>query len=184
MRELDYNPVIEKTTKFIREQLQNSGFGRIIVGLSGGIDSAVTAALCVKAIGNENVKGFMLPYRNSHPDSLNHATEVAEKLGIEYRVIDISPMVDSYYSTYEPEADPMRMGNLMARERMCVLFDQSAKYKALVAGTGNLSEIMIGYCTQYGDNACAFETIGHLYKTEIFQIAEILELPQSVITKK
>ena len=93
-------------------------------------------------------------------------------------------MVDNYFEKYAIDADILRKGNRMARERMCVLYDLSAKYKALVAGTGNLSELMIGYCTQYGDNACAFEPIGHLYKTEVYKLAEILGLPQSVITKK
>ncbi|OPX25948.1 MAG: NAD(+) synthase [Candidatus Cloacimonas sp. 4484_143] len=92
-------------------------------------------------------------------------------------------MVDAYFDNFEPDANALRRGNRMARERMCVLYDLSAKYKALVAGTGNLSELMIGYCTQYGDSACAFETIGNLYKTEVFEIAHILEVPECIITK-
>ena len=184
MREIDLNEQVELIVKFIKKQLTSAGFSKLIIGLSGGIDSSVTAALCVKAIGKENVFGVMLPYRKSHPDSLNHATEVAELLNIEHEVIDISPMVDSYFDKYASDADILRKGNRMARERMCVLYDLSAKYKALVAGTGNFSELMIGYCTHYGDNACAFEPLGYLYKTEVYIIAEILGLPQSVITKK
>ncbi len=184
MREIDLNEQTKLIVEFIKKQLSSSGFKKLIVGLSGGIDSSVTAALCVKAVGRENVFGIMLPYRKSHPDSLDHAIEVAELLCIKYEVIDISPMADIYFKKYAFDADILRRGNRMARERMCVLYDLSAKYKALVAGTGNRSELMIGYCTQYGDSACAFEPIGHLFKTEIYKIAEILGLPQSVITKK
>ncbi len=184
MRAIDLNKQIEFIVDFIQKQLSSAGFSKLIVGLSGGIDSSVTAALCVKAVGRENVYGVMLPYRKSHPDSFSDALEVAEDLGIKHELVDISPMVDSYFKKYEIDADILRKGNRMARERMCVLYDLSAKYKALVAGTGNLSELMIGYCTQYGDSACAFEPIGHIYKTEVYQMAEILSLPQSVINKK
>lgn len=184
MRELNYQNEIEKITEFIKQQLNKAGFTKLIVGLSGGIDSSVTAALCVKAIGKENVFGVMLPYRKSHPDSLEHAKQVAERLEIKYEVVDISQMVDVYFKKYAADADILRKGNRIARERMCVLYDLSAKYKALVAGTGNKSELMVGYCTQYGDSACAFEPIGHLYKTEVLKLAKILNLPDSVINKK
>ncbi|MDP8204878.1 MAG: NAD+ synthase [Candidatus Tenebribacter mawsonii] len=184
MREIDLTKQIDLITKFIKEQLSLAGFDRLIVGLSGGIDSSVTAALCVRAIGSENVHGVMLPYRKSHPDSLGNGIEIANLLKIKYEVKDISPMIDTYFEKYEQDADILRKGNRMARERMCVLYDLSAKYKALVAGTGNLSELMIGYCTQYGDSACAFEPIGHLYKSEVYTIAEKLGLSQNVITKK
>jgi NAD+ synthase len=184
MRKLNYQNEIEKITEFIKQQLNKAGFTKLIVGLSGGIDSSVTAALCVKAIGKENVLGVMLPYKKSHPDSLEHAKQVAEQLGIKYEIVDISPMVDAYFENYALDVDILRKGNRIARERMCVLYDLSAKYKALVAGTGNRSEIMVGYCTQYGDSACAFEPIGHLYKTEVLKLAKILNLPDFVIIKK
>jgi len=184
MRELNYQNEIVKITEFIKQQLKRAGFTKLIVGLSGGIDSSVTAALSVKVVGKENVFGVMLPYRKSHPDSLEHAKQVAKQLGIKYEIADISPMVDAYFENYATDADILRKGNRIARERMCVLYDLSAKYKALVAGTGNRSEIMVGYCTQYGDNACAFEPIGHLYKTEVLKLAKILNLPDSVINKK
>jgi len=183
VREIDLNEQIELIVKFIKKQLTTAGFSKLIVGLSGGIDSAVVAALCVKAIGSENVYGVMLPYRSSHDDSLEHAKLIAEKFNIKYRIVEITKMVDAYFNNFEPDANALRRGNRMARERMCVLYDLSAKYKALVAGTGNLSELMIGYCTQYGDSACAFETIGNLYKTEVFEIAHILEVPECIITK-
>ena len=184
MRELNFQNEIEKITEFIKQQLNKAGFTKLIVGLSGGIDSSVTAALCIKAIGKENVFGVMLPYRKSHPDSLEHAKQLAERLEIKYEVVDISQMVDVYFKKYAADADILRKGNRIARERMCVLYDLSAKYKALVAGTGNKSELMVGYCTQYGDSACAFEPIGHLYKTEVLKLAKILNLPDSVINKK
>jgi len=184
MKTVNITYEIDKIVSFIKAQLNNSGFDKLIVGLSGGIDSAVTAALACKAIGNENVYGVMLPYKLSHPDSLNHAVAVADSLKMKHEVIDISPMVDAYFENYHKDADNLRRGNRMARERMCVLFDLSAKYKALVAGTGNLSELMIGYCTQYGDSACAFEPIGHLYKTHVFELAKALNLPDCVIDKR
>ncbi|MBL7149296.1 MAG: NAD(+) synthase, partial [Candidatus Cloacimonetes bacterium] len=171
MRELNFQDEIKKITEFIKLQLIKAGFTKLIVGLSGGIDSSVTAALCVKAVGKENVFGVMLPYRKSHPNSLAHAKQVAKQLGIKYEIVDISSMVDAYFDKYVADADILRKGNRIARERMCVLYDLSAKYKALVAGTGNKSELMVGYCTQYGDNACAFEPIGHLYKTEVLKLA-------------
>lgn len=183
MRNIDIKTEIDNITNFIKEQLSKANFQKLIVGLSGGIDSAVTCASAVKAIGKENVYAVIMPYRLSNPDSLGDAKEVAEFLGIEYEIVDISPMVDSYFDKYEQNADILRRGNRLARERMCVLYDLSSKYKALVAGTGNRSELLVGYCTQYGDNACAFETIGHLYKTEVTKIAEYLGLPVSVISK-
>ncbi len=183
MNELKLEKLVQEIVIFIRKQLDMAGFNKLIIGLSGGLDSSVTAALSVEAIGAENVYGVMLPYRKSHPDSLAHALLVAEKFGIQHQTVDISPMVDAYFDKYEPDADLLRRGNRMARERMCVLYDLSAKYKALVAGTGNKSELLIGYCTQYGDSACAFEPIGHLYKTEVKEIAAYLSVPEEIINK-
>jgi len=183
MRIINLKKEIIRICEFIRKELKSAGFSKIIVGLSGGIDSSVTAAFSVQAVGKENVIGVMMPYKKSHPDSLNDAKEVAKMLGIKYEVIDISPMVDTYFDRYENDTDILRKGNRMARERMCVLYDLSAKYKALVTGTGNKSELLIGYCTQYGDSACAFEPLGHLYKTEVKEMAKLLGLPESVIEK-
>ncbi len=183
MRNLDHTSEIRKIEKFIYEQTLDSGLEKLLVGLSGGIDSAVTAALCVKAVGKKNVIGVMMPYKNSHPDSLSDAKLLAEQLGINYEIIDISPMVDTYFNDHAKEASRLRRGNRMARERMCILYDLSAKYDALVAGTGNKSEIMTGYCTQYGDNACAFEPLGHIYKTEVKKMAKVLKIPPKIIKK-
>ena len=129
MRVIDLNEQVELIVTFIKKQLTSAGFSKLIVGLSGGIDSSVTAALCVKAVGMENVIGVMLPYRKSHPDSLNDALEVANILGIKHKLIDISPMVDSYFDKYDQDAATLRKGNRMARERMCVLYDLSANIK-------------------------------------------------------
>lgn len=184
MRKLNLEKERIRITEFIKEQLKSAGLQTLIVGISGGIDSAVTAAMCVEAVGKDKVKGFLLPYRMSHPDSLAHGRLLAEHLGIEYRIIDISPMVDSYFATYENNAEDSRRGNRMARERMCILYDQSAKYLGLVAGTGNKSELYTGYVTQYGDGACAFEPLGHLYKMEVYQLAEMMGIPRELIDKQ
>ena len=184
MRKIDYDKAIEKITNFIKEQHYIANLPNAIVGLSGGIDSSLTATLCVKALGKDNVIGIMMPYKTSHPDSLNHAKEVAKFLQIEYEIIEISPIVDEYFRLYAQNTGQLRKGNFMARSRMCVLYDKSAQYRALVAGTGNKSELLIGYCTQYGDSACAYETIGDLYKTEVWEMARKLGIPKSVIEKK
>lgn len=183
MKMFNIKQELEKIDDFVRKQVKGAGFQQLVVGLSGGIDSAVTAAICTQALGKKNVFALMLPYKNSHPNSLKDAIVLAEQLGIEYRVVDISPMIDAYFNKYEPKADKLRIGNLVARERMCVLYDHSSKLPALVAGTGNRSELLIGYCTQYGDNACAFEPLGHLYKTEVIRLASYLDIPDEIINK-
>jgi NAD+ synthase len=183
MRKIDLKREKERIIGFIRDQLDAAGLNDLIIGISGGIDSAITAALCVEAVGRERVHGFLLPYRLSNSASLEDGKAVAIHLRLNSEIIDISPMVDAYIEKYIPAADRLRRGNRMARERMCVLFDQSARYKGLVAGTGNKSELLTGYVTQHGDGACAFEPLGHLYKTEIFELAKLLKLPDIVITK-
>ncbi|MDP8322607.1 MAG: NAD+ synthase [Candidatus Stygibacter australis] len=183
MRKINIAEEEIRIVKFIRSQLKKAGLDHLIVGISGGIDSAVTAAVCVKAIGKDKVKGFLLPYKHSHPDSLDHGKLLAEYLRIECQEIEISPMVDIYFDEYFPEAGSLRRGNRMARERMCVLYDQSARFGGLVAGTGNKSELLTGYMTQYGDGACAFEPLGHIYKTEVYELAILLKIPKELIDK-
>jgi len=183
MRDLDIYREIDRCTAFIGDYLHRAGVVRAVLGLSGGIDSSLSAALCVKALGKENVMGFMLPYQTSSRASLDDATRLADQLGIATRVMDISPIVDAYLSAYEPDASILRKGNLMARARMCVLFDQSAKLEALVIGTSNRTELLTGYFTQYGDSACAIEPIGHLYKTEVRRMSAVLGIDPGIIAK-
>lgn len=172
-----------RITGFIRDYLRGAGFAKVVLGLSGGVDSAVCAALAVEALGKENVIVAMLPYKSSHPDSLSDAVRLAETLGVEKHVIEITPLADAYFETYVPDATPLRRGNWLARTRMCVLYDLSAKNRALVLGTSNRTELMVGYFTQFGDSACAFEPIGHLYKTEVWSLAKLLGLPAQIINK-
>jgi NAD+ synthase len=183
MREIDLGKEISRITDFIRNYSRQSGLENVIIGLSGGIDSSLSAALAVKALGKDYVYGVMLPWEKSSPASFDDALILAEQLGIHHEKIDITPMVKAYFDTFQPKADNLRLGNWMARTRMCVLYDLSAKYQGLVVGTSNLTELLVGYFTQHGDGACAFEPIGHLYKTEVWQMAALLGIPQSIIDK-
>lgn len=168
---------------FVREELVKAGFSRAIIGLSGGIDSALSAAITVKAIGAENLKGVMLPYKSSNPQSLKDAEAVAAHLGIKTSVIDITPMVDAYFDTYEKNASGLRRGNVMARNRMIVLYDHSSRDKALVMGTGNKTEILLGYSTMFGDSAYAINPIADLFKSQVWDLSEYYGIPESVIKK-
>jgi len=183
MRNVDLNHEKKRIISFIKDYMLSSGFSKGIIGISGGLDSSVVAALAVEALGKEKVTGVMMPYKKSNPNSLNDALLLASKIAFNYRIIDITPMVDSWFDNYEPEASKLRQGNYMARIRMTVLYDLSSKDNALVIGTGNFSELMTGYTTQYGDNACAFEPIGHLYKTEVRKLAKLLNIPSSIVDK-
>lgn len=169
-------------TSFIRDAVETSGTRGVAVGLSGGIDSSLSAALAARALGPERVHGFLLPYRTSSPESERDARAVAEHLGIPHRVIDISPMVDAYFEM-EPDAPADRRGNKMARERMTILFDQAKKLDALVLGTSNKTEILLGYSTVFGDNASSLNPLGDLYKHQIWQLSRHLGLPSEVIDK-
>ena len=169
-------------TSFIRDAVETSGTQGVVVGLSGGVDSSLSAALAARALGPEKVHGFLLPYRTSSPESERDARAVAEHLGIPHRVIDISPMVDAYFAI-EPEAPAERRGNKMARERMTILFDQAKKLDALVLGTSNKTEILLGYSTVFGDNASSLNPLGDLYKCQIWQLSRHLGLPTEVIDK-
>lgn len=183
MRNLDLDSELDRIVRFIRDYTQGAGLDKLVLGLSGGVDSAVCAALAVRALGKEAVTALMLPYASSHPDSLTDARDLAERLGINSHVIEITPMVDAYFHTYATHASPLRRGNWMARTRMCVLFDASAELRALVLGTSNRTELMVGYFTQFGDSACALEPIGHLYKTEVWQLARLLVIPDKIVSK-
>lgn len=183
MRKIDYHIEIEKICSFMKSYLAASGFNKYILGVSGGIDSALSAALAAQAIGKENVIGVLMPYKHSNPQSLADGLTLCQSLGIRHEVVEITGIVDAYFDARESDADPLRRGNWMARARMCVLFDLSAKHRALVVGTSNQSELMTGYFTQYGDSACAIEPIGQLYKTEVWEMARVLGIPEVIIAK-
>ena len=170
--------------EFLREEVrQRRGFARAVIGLSGGVDSAVTAFLAAKALGPENVWGFMLPYRTSSPESLAHAQLVAEALGIHSRTVDITAAVDGYVGQAEPEADAQRRGNVMARVRMIVLFDQATKLDGLPLGTGNKTERLFGYFTWHADDSPPINPLGDLFKTQVWALARHLGVPQAIVDK-
>jgi NAD+ synthase len=168
--------------EFIRGQLRQAGFERTVVGLSGGIDSAVVAFLVAEAIGAERLFAVLMPYRTSSPSSRSDAEAVVARLGCASEVVDISPMVDAFFAN-DPDASSLRRGNFMARQRMAVLYDRSVTWSGLVVGTGNKTESLIGYTTLFGDSACAFNPIGDLYKSQIRQLAEALGVPEAIIRK-
>jgi len=167
---------------FIRSEVTKVGLGRVVLGLSGGVDSSVSAALAAKALGPDSVLGVMLPYKTSSAESLSDALAVAEATGIETKTVEISGQIDSYFAS-DPDASSLRRGNKMARERMTILYDFSAARAALVLGTSNKTELLLGYGTLHGDMASAINPIGDLYKTQVWGLAEHLELPESVISK-
>jgi NAD+ synthase len=167
---------------FIREELGKAGFSRGILGLSGGIDSAVCAALAARALGPENVVGLIMPYGRYCPEDIRDAKDLARLLGIKSPLIDIAPMVDAYFALQPTDNQTLR-GNKMARERMSILYDHSAREKALILGTSNKTELLIGYGTIHGDLACAINPMGDLYKTQVRQLAEHLGLPAIIRTK-
>ena len=185
MNKLDLNlkEVHNELVEFLRESFKKAGFSKAVLGLSGGIDSALVAYLLRDALGKENVLAIMMPYKSSNPDSLNHAKLVIEDLGINSKTIEITDMIDAYFKN-EEEATSLRMGNKMARERMSILFDYSSKENALVVGTSNKTEIYLGYSTQFGDSACALNPIGDLYKTNIWDLSRYLKIPNELIEKK
>jgi len=167
---------------FIRETLEQAGLDRVVLGLSGGIDSAVSAGLAVRALGADRVRGVMMPYTSSSAESLTDAAAVAETLGLETEKVSIAPMADAFLQDI-PEDALLRRGNVMARCRMIVLYDRSARDAALVLGTGNRTEGLLGYTTMFGDNACGLNPLAHLYKTEVRLLSAWLGLPESVLTK-
>ena len=185
MNKLDLNlkEVHNELVEFLRENFKKAGFSKAVLGLSGGIDSALVAYLLRDALGKENVLAIMMPYKSSNPDSLNHAKLVVEDLKINAKTIEITDMIDAYFKN-EKDASSLRMGNKMARERMSILFDYSSKENALVVGTSNKTEIYLGYSTQFGDSACALNPIGDLYKTNIWDLSRYLKIPNELIEKK
>ncbi|MFN2160269.1 MAG: NAD+ synthase [Anaerolineales bacterium] len=169
-------------TGFISTEINRSGFDRGVIALSGGIDSALGCYLASEALGPENILAVRMPYKASSRDSLEHAQLVIDDLGIQSLTVPITDIVEPLFELF-PDADQIRRGNAMARARMLVLYDQSAAFKGLVIGTGNKTEILLGYTTIYGDSACALNPIGDLYKTQVRQLARAVGVPQTIIDK-
>jgi NAD+ synthase len=167
---------------FIQNEVRKVGFERVVLGLSGGVDSSLVATLAAQALGPNNVLGVIMPYRTSDPKSRGDALEVVKQLGIERLEVDISPQIDAYFERF-PDADQKRRGNKMARERMTILYDQSWAWRALVIGTSNKTELLLGYGTIYGDMASAINPIGDLYKTQVWQLADAVGVPTAIVQK-
>ena len=167
---------------FIRSEITRSGFHKAIVGVSGGIDSAMSCFLAAEALGPENVLAVRMPYKTSSQDSLDHAQLVIDATGVQSLTIPITEMADGLISKF-PDMVNLRKGNIMARCRMIVLYDQSAAFGGLVIGTSNKTEILLGYSTQFGDAASAINPIGDLYKTQLRQLAHDMGVPQIIIDK-
>jgi NAD+ synthase len=178
--------------EFIRGQLRQAGFEQTVIGLSGGIDSAVVAYLVAEAIGPERLHAVMMPYRASSPASRADAETVIAALGCSSDVVEITAMVDGYFGSdaapgaagaESGTASAIRRGNFAARMRMAVLYDRSVTHSALVVGTGNKTETLIGYTTLFGDSACAFNPIGDLYKSQVRQLAVAVGVPDVIVRK-
>ncbi|MCX6056266.1 MAG: NAD+ synthase [Chloroflexi bacterium] len=167
---------------FISSEITRSGFSRALLGLSGGIDSALVCYLAAEALGPENVLAIRMPYKTSSQDSLDHAQLVIEATGVKSETLAITEMVDPLIDRFQ-DMDNRRKGNIMARQRMVILFDQSEAFKGLVLGTGNKTEILLGYSTLYGDSACAINPIGDLYKTQVRQLSRAMGIPEPLLEK-
>jgi NAD+ synthase len=167
---------------FLKNEVGKAGFARVVVGLSGGVDSSVATAVAVRAFGTRGVLAVMMPYKASSPESLRDATDFAKGLGVETKTVEITRQVDAYFEKF-PDATPLRRGNKMARERMAILYDQSAAWEALVLGTSNKTELLLGYGTQFGDMASAVNPIGDLYKTQVRHLAAHVGVPARIIEK-
>lgn len=169
-------------TGFIRSEVTRVGYSRALIGLSGGIDSALSCVLAVEALGRENVLAVRMPYRDSSPESLADAQILIEQLEIPSTTIEITDMVNPLF-TLDPDITKLRKGNIMARERMIVLYDQSEVFKGLVIGTSNKTEILLGYSTQFGDAASAINPIGDLYKSQVRQLSQAMNIPVEILDK-
>jgi NAD+ synthase len=169
-------------TGFIQNEITRAGFSRALVNLSGGVDSSLSCYLTAQALGPENVLALCLPYKSSSPDSTEHAQMVIDALGVQSLTIPITAMADALINHF-PDMDRIRQGNIMARVRMMVLYDQSQAFNGLPVGTGNKTEILLGYTTLYGDSASAINPLGDLYKTQVRQLAKAIDVPQAILDK-
>ena len=184
MIDLTINTELARTilTGFIKSEITRVGYSKAVIGLSGGIDSALSCYLAAEALGAENVLAVRMPYRTSSQGSLDHAQLVIDALGVQSLTVPITEMVEPLFALF-PDANPVRRGNVMARMRMIILFDQSEAFHGLVVGTGNKTEILLGYSTMYGDAACAINPLGDLYKTQLRQLSRALGVPAEIIDK-
>jgi NAD+ synthase len=176
-------PLAEKIlVGFVRNEVRRVGFRRVVLGLSGGIDSTLSAYLAARALGPENVCGVRMPYATSSEETMDHGALVARELGIRMITVAITDQIDAYFRHY-PDASRLRRANKMARERMTILYDQSAAQEALVVGTSNKTELLLGYGTIHGDMASAVNPIGDLYKTQVRSLSRHMGVPEAIIAK-
>jgi NAD+ synthase len=180
--QIDVPAVRRVLIEFIQREVIRAGFKRVVIGLSGGLDSSLACHLAVEALGADQVLAICMPYTSSSPESLEHAQLIINATGIQSLAIPIIELADALIKQ-TPGIDARRKGNIMARSRMIVLFDQAAANDALVVGTGNKTEILLGYSTIYGDAASAFNPLGDLYKTQVRQLANALNLPEVILQK-
>lgn len=180
--EIDTRLAEEWLVQFIRDEMTRRQFNCAVIGISGGVDSAVTAYLAAKALGPSNVIGVRMPYKTSSKDSLDHAQLVIDALGIQSRTIDISAAVDGYLA-HEPDAEGGRRGNVMARMRMITLFDLAAKHRGIPLGTGNKTERLFGYFTWHADDSPPINPLGDLFKTQVWALARALGVPEVIVAK-
>lgn len=178
----DYQNINLKLQNFLTDYLSKSGAENFVLGVSGGLDSAVAATLCA-SVKPKNTYALIMPTKFSNKENLKDALELCKKLEIEYKVIEIEPILESFKVQIPSNLTNTRLGNLSARVRMCLLYDYSASINALVVGTSNKSEIMLGYSTIYGDSAYALNPIGELFKSEIFEFAKFLGIDERIINK-
>ncbi|HDP93995.1 MAG TPA: NAD+ synthase [Candidatus Aminicenantes bacterium] len=182
MIELDYTQVEAVLVRFIRDFVHKNGFENAVLGVSGGLDSAVALSLTRLALGPRHTRALFMPYRLSSPQSPADAQALCRELEVKAETVEITSMVDAYLESF-PTDNPVQVGNLCARARMMVLFDHSERYRALVIGTSNKSEILIGYSTIFGDSAAACLPLGDLYKTQVFGLAAHLDIPAQIRNK-
>ena len=181
--EIDASLVSKVLEQFLTEEVQKSGFDRVVFGLSGGLDSTIVAYLCARAFQPKQVTALIMPYKTSNPQNIADAEKVAQQLKLNYETHDISKIVDVFFEN-DSEADNNRRGNRMARERMCLIYDCSAKYKALPIGTSNKTELLLGYGTIFGDLASAINPIGDLYKSQVRQLGSFLGVSEAILSKQ
>ena len=178
---MNWANIKDQLITFLKEETKKTGMDKVVTGISGGLDSAVVAVLCKEAFG-DNMSGVMMPSHYSSDESVDDAKELCEKFDIKYEIVPIAPMVEAYEAMMG--GNKLRVGNFSARMRMSVLYDISARENALVVGTSNKSELLLGYGTIHGDIACAINPIGQIYKSDEFDFARYLGVTEAILTKK